>query len=365
MLYAVIMAGGSGTRFWPESRAQRPKQLLTMIGQRSMIQSTVDRLEGLLPRDRVLIATTAALAPAMREQLPELPAEAILAEPCKRDTAPCIALAAALLARRDPEATMLVAPADHVITDAAAFCQAMRFAAALVDQQPGRIVTFGIKPSYPAESFGYIERAEPLPPPAGLPAPHPPAFRVRQFREKPQAELARQFVEAGTFYWNSGIFLWKVRTILEALARHQGEIYQRIQRIAAAAGTAEFEQVLQSEFEAMRPISIDYAVMEHAADVAVVEAAFPWDDVGSWQAIGRLCGSDTEGNTVAARFLGLQSKGTIVRSSDPRHLIVTVGLEDCIVVHTPDATLVAAKSHEESIRQVVKLLQERGLGEYL
>jgi len=375
MLHAVIMAGGTGTRFWPESRAQRPKQLLKMVGQQTMIRSTVHRLGDLVPPERVLIATTAALAGQIADELSELPRQAILIEPCKRNTAPCIGLAAFRISRDDPQATMAVMPADHVIGPAEAFRDAIRFAATLVDERPERIVTFGIRPSYPAESFGYIERAEAL---AGeLPSPacgrgvggeglrdSPPVYRVKQFREKPSAKVAAEYLASGKFYWNSGIFLWKAQTILDALAEFQPEMYGRLRRIADAADAPEFGDVLAREFAAIKGTSIDYAVMEHAGDVSVIEAPFDWDDLGSWQSLARLRGADAEGNTIAAKHLGLNTTGTIVRGGDD-HLIVTLGLKDCIVVHTPDATLVANKHDEESIRKVVQLLRERECGKYL
>jgi mannose-1-phosphate guanylyltransferase len=361
MLYAVIMAGGAGTRFWPESRALRPKQLLNLVGGRTMIQSTVDRLAGLIPPERVLIVTNARLVEALGVQLPELPAGSILGEPCKRDTAPCIGLAALEVSRHDPAAIMAVMPADHVIGPEALFRQAIEFAAGLVEDVPGRIATFGIKPTYPAESFGYIERGEPQ---GKHPRGAPPVFAVKQFREKPRAELAAEYLASGNFYWNSGIFLWSARTILDALERHEPEMFVHLQRIAAARDRDDYADVLQREFSAIRGISIDYAVMERARDVVVVEAPFEWDDVGSWQAIGRLSAADTEGNAIQGKHLGLGTTGSIIRTSGD-HLIVTLGLVDCIVVHTPDATLVANKHDEESIRKLVKLIGDRGWQDYL
>lgn len=356
MLHAVIMAGGSGTRFWPESRDLRPKQLLNLSGEGSMLQQTVARLGRLVPADRVLIATGARLAQAVAQQLPQLPPPAILAEPCKRDTAACIGLAALVVSRTDPDATMAVMPSDHVIGPDEHFQQALAGAAQLVEERPARLVTFGIKPTYPAESFGYIERGQPLESAAGQPA----AFQVARFREKPQAAVAAEYLASGKFYWNSGIFVWKARTILAELEQRQPEMCARLRTIAAAWGTPSATEVFAREFEQIKGVSIDYAVMEHAQDVVVIEAPYRWDDLGSWQALARLHGQDEHGNTIIGQHLGVRTSGTIVRGP-AEHLIVTLGIKDCVVVHTPDATLVANKHEEEAIREVVKLLQERGL----
>ena len=361
MLHAVVMAGGSGTRFWPLSRAATPKQLLQLVGSRSMIQTTLDRLGGLVDADRVLIVTNERQAEAIRRQLPDLPEQAVLGEPCKRDTAPCIGLAAGRIAAVDDDATMIVMPADHVIEPPAVFQEAVRQAARLVDERPARLVTFGIRPTYPAESFGYIERAEPL---AGHEQDRPAVYDVARFREKPDAQTARAYLDSGHFYWNSGIFVWKARTILDALEQHQSELFAHLQTIAAAWGSDRYDETFRYEFAAIHGISIDYAVMEHAGEVVVIDAPFDWDDVGSWQSLARLRGTDPQGNTIVGKHLGVGTTGTIVRG-DADHLIVTLGLTDCIVVHTADATLVANKHDEESIRKVVKLLEEKGWNGYL
>jgi mannose-1-phosphate guanylyltransferase len=364
MLHAIIMAGGSGTRFWPESRADLPKQLLKLVGEETMIQSTVSRLAGLVPSEQLLIVTNKRLVPEISRQLPQLPSASILGEPCKRDTAPCIGLAALLVSQQDADATMVVMPSDHVISTQQDFQEAIRLAAALVEESAGRIVTFGIKPTYPAESFGYIERGDRLTLPASCADSASSAFQVKRFREKPKADAAREYVASGQFYWNSGIFVWKASTILAALKQHQPVMLQHLEKIADAVGTPTFDEMFAREFAAIEGVSIDYAVMEHASDVVVVEAPFHWDDVGSWQAIGRLQPADEQGNTVSGKHLGIHTRGTIVRST-AEHLVVTLGLSDCIVVHTADATLVANKHDEESIRQLVKMLEERGWTEYL
>src|SRR3954451_11204088 len=223
MLHAIIMAGGSGTRFWPASRNETPKQLLKLVGDSTMLRQTFDRLDNLVPCERRMVVTNKRLVPATREQLPELSAGSIVGEPCKRDTAPCIGLAALLISRKDPEATMLVMPADHVIKPAAKFQAAVREAIELVEAAPGRIVMFGIKPTYPAEVFGYIHRGERLGT-AGS------AFKVRQFKEKPDAVAAQKYLDSGEYYWNSGIFVWRAKTILDALRQRQPKMLAQLER---------------------------------------------------------------------------------------------------------------------------------------
>jgi mannose-1-phosphate guanylyltransferase len=359
MLHAVIMAGGSGTRFWPASRQARPKQLLNMASQRSMLQSTFDRLGGLVSPEHVLVLTNDILADAVMEQLPGLPQEHVVGEPFKRDTAPCIAVAASLITAADPEGTMIVMPSDHVIEPRAEFHRAVRAGVALVEKSPKTIVTFGIRPSYPAESFGYIQRGEALSGPDGV-----AAFQVERFREKPDRQTAEQFLAAGSFYWNSGIFMWKAKTILEAIKNFEPEIYGHVERIAASIGTSSFKKDFATHFEKIKGKSIDFAVMERYKEVAVIEAPFSWDDVGSWQAIARLIAPDENGNAAHGNCLAIDSKGMILRSEDG-HLIVTIGMRDTIVVHTPDATLVAPKSEEERVREVVQQLKELGHHQYL
>jgi len=359
MLHALVMAGGSGTRFWPVSREAQPKQLLKLLGDRSLLQSTLDRLGSLVTRECVLVATAQPLAPAVREQLPEFPSQAVLAEPCKRDTAPCIGLAALLMTREDPDAIMVVLPADHVIRDEEHFRAAIQQAVQLVEEDATRLVTFGIRPTYPAESFGYLERGARL---NSAAAGAHPAYQVLRFREKPRADVAREYLASGNFYWNSGIFVWRARTVLAALAAQQPEMVAHLQTIADRFGTAEFAEVFASEFAQIGGISIDFAVMEHAENVVLIEAPFDWDDLGSWQALARQRGTDEAGNTIVGRHLGIRTTGTIVyagQESDD-HLIVTVGAEDLIIVHTPDATLVAHRRDEESLRQVVKELEKQG-----
>lgn len=364
-MHALIMAGGAGTRFWPASRAALPKQLLKLEGNQSLLASTVARLEGLIAPGETLVMTNAALVEAVRTELPELPSQSILGEPCKRDTAPCIGLAAMLLAARDPEATMVVLPADHVIAPRDLFQRSLLQAAQRVEASPSELVTFGVRPTCAAENFGYIERGEPLKTEAEvLAAREAPAFRVARFHEKPAAAVAREYLAAGNFYWNAGIFVWKAATILDLLKLRQQQMFGRLERIAAAYGGPQFERTFAEEFAAIGGLSIDYAVMEKAADVVVIEAPFTWDDLGGWQAWARLHGADAAGNTVVARHVGLGTERSILRGPDD-HLIATLGLKDVIVVHTPDATLVASKQDEEALRELTRLIEERGWKEFL
>ena len=354
MLYATIMAGGSGTRFWPASRRARPKQLLSLTGDTSMLQATVARLNGLCAEEQVLILTNQLLVDATRGQLPALPGESIIGEPCKRDTAPCIGLAAGLIARRDPQATMLVMPADHVIQQVDKFHDAVRQAEQLLEEDPSRIITFGIKPAYPATVFGYIQRGDPVG--AG--------WQVNKFREKPDRETAETWLASGEYYWNAGIFVWRVDTILSALQSLEPQMFAHLKTITEASGNDDFSEVFTREFTAINGKSIDYAVMEHYDNVCVIEAPFDWDDVGNWTAVPRLSGVDDHGNATAGRHLCIDTSDSIIRSTDD-HLVVALGLRDCIVIHTADATLVADKNDEAAIKKVVEQLEAKEMDEYL
>ncbi len=359
VLHAVIMAGGSGTRFWPASREKFPKQLLKLVGENTMLQSTFDRLGGLISPEHTLVMTNQHLVEPVRKQLPSVPPEQIIGEPMKRDTAACIALAASLIAVADPEAIMLVLPADHVISSHQQFQDCMRQGVQLIQHSPSCLVTFGIRPSYAAESFGYVQRGDALGDSniAG-------AYRVKAFREKPDRQTAELYLQAGTYDWNSGIFMWRAATILEALRKFEPEMMKHIDAISANIGSPAFANTLLREFEKIAGRSIDYAVMERYHDVAVIEAPFRWDDVGSWQSIGRLTQPDEQGNCVRGKYLPIQSQRMIVYG-DEGHLLVTIGMQDTIVVHTPNATLVAPKEAEEQVREVVKQLQSRSWEEFL
>ena len=357
VLHAVIMAGGSGTRFWPQSRKAMPKQLLRLSGDRTLIQSAFDRTQPELAQDRVWIVTNAAQANPTREQLPEISDRRILIEPCGRNTAPCVGLAAIQILAQDPDGVMLVMPADHVISPPERFQEAVRRATALIDDDPGRLTLFGVPPNFPAVGYGYIERSEPVEGVEG-------AYQVNSFREKPDEQTAQQYLDSGDFYWNCGIFVWRADTILAALETYEPEIHARLTTLREHIGTQGWQTALEVEFPQMKSISIDFAVLERAENICVLEAPFAWDDVGAWSALQRLQEPDEQGNTVQGLHAGIDTHGCIIRSSD-EHLIATIGVENLVIVHTPDATLVAPKDDESALRRLVDQLRESGNERYL
>ena len=357
MLHVVVMAGGSGTRFWPRSRRKLPKQLLALAGDRSLLQQTIDRAPADVSPDRVWVVTNTAQLSETARQAPHLPAQNLLAEPCGRNTAPCVGLAAIHALHSDPEATLLVMPADHVIRPTETFRAAVDQARGLIEADPARFVLFGVRPAFASTGFGYIERGRPLASTEG-------AYEVASFREKPVREVAQQYVDGGRHYWNCGIFVWRAARILHALRDLQPEIAARLERLSAAIGTPRYAPLLEAEFPQMTSISIDHAVLEKAGNVCVLAAPFEWDDVGSWQALPRLLGADADGNTVTGRWCGVDTRDCIVQSTGD-HLLATVGLVDCIIVHTPDATLVARKDDEHGLRALVARLEELGHGRNL
>ncbi len=365
MLYLVIMAGGSGTRFWPESRRGRPKQFLTLAGSRSLIQQAADRCDPWIPPERMRVVTNAAHLAETSSQLPRLAPEHILLEPCGRNTAPCIGLAAWQVLQSDPDAVLLVTPADHLIRPENEFRATVERATNLIKQHPQASVLIGIEPTYPATGYGYIEQGEPLGGTDGR------AARVKAFREKPTVETAREYLASGNFFWNSGIFVWRAARIVELLKEFQPAIFSGLERLNDRAKKVGWQAAVEEEFPKMPSISIDYAVLEPVAvqsankdSVFVIPASFGWDDVGSWQALPEVLGTDAQGNTVTGRSCQIDTEGCVIRST-PDHLVATIGLKDFVVVHTPDATLIAPRGDDAAIRKLVALLKESGHERFL
>lgn len=359
MLHALIMAGGGGTRFWPRSRQKLPKQFLKLVGEGTLIQQAQGRVEAQVPAERTWVITAGPHREEVIRQLAGIPATRVIGEPLGRDTAACIGLGAALIHREEPEAVMLVMPADHVIEPVQEFRRAIHAAEQLAEERTGALITFGIKPTFPATGYGYIHRGGEAASRQGA-----RVFQVAAFREKPGVELAEQYAASGEYFWNSGIFVWKVKTILGELAARQPKLHTAVQAIAAAWGTPQQEAVFRREYEGLDRISIDYAVMEQAKEVLVVQAPFQWDDVGSWLALERHQPQDADGNTVMAHHAGLRTKDCII-AGEPNHLIATVGVDNLLIIQDGDVTLVADRRDEAAVKQLVELLKQRKLEKYL
>ena len=363
MLHAFILAGGSGTRLWPASRIAKPKHLLAFDSQQTLLQATLERLTGLAAPDQTWIVTSPSQSALIADALPHFDVKHILAEPLARNTAASIGWAAVKLRSIDPEAVMVVLPADHIIKPAQIFCETLQLAADIVIQSPEKLVTIGVKPTFPAASYGYIQRGTALETPT-CSAYNGCAYNVRRFCEKPDREHAETFCQSGEFYWNAGIFVWKAETILELLHHFEPEIGHSLDAIADALGTPEEHLVTEESFQKMKSLSIDYAVMERAKNIIVLESAFDWNDIGTWTALDRLYADqrDEQGNlAVSSSVLAIDSTGCTVRCDDPEHLVALIGLRDVVVVQTADATLIASKDQEESVRRVAEELKKRNL----
>ena len=346
VFYALVLAGGSGERFWPLSRRSTPKQLLRLFGSQSLIEQTVQRLDGLVPKENTLVLTNQDQESAIRKLLPDYPGANILAEPEKRDTAAAIALGVGLVAARDPSATMVVLPADHRIADKSAFQADLRSAAAIA-QHTGSLITIGITPTWPCPGFGYIERGDKIPGVNG--------FEVVRFREKPNPDLAEAFFRSGNFYWNSGIFVWSVNSILTEFNRHAPDLGEFV---AAVRHSPNMKSLLIDRFRHLRKTSIDYAIMEKASHVIVQPATFDWDDVGSWAALAKYL-DRLPGDNVANCPVTLEAAtGNIVYSASKTH-IALLGVNDLVVVETADAVLVCHKHDVEIIKKLVQAVPER------
>lgn len=354
MLHAMIMAGGGGTRFWPRSRQARPKQFLNVVGDRTLLQQALDRIEAcLVPPARSWVITGKDYLAETHRQLPDVPEGNLVGEPCGRDTAACIGLGAALIAKQDPDAVMLVTPADHIIEPVQEFRRAVHVAEQMATEHPDAIVTFGIKPTFASTGYGYIHQGDQLAQRQGI-----GVYRVASFMEKPKRDVAERYVASGEYAWNSGIFVWRVATVLGALQKHKPELYAGIQRIAEAWATPRRQEVLAKEFPVLEKTSIDYAVMERHQPVLVVQAPYRWDDVGSWLAVERLHPQDAAGNTVLGKHLGIQTDRCVVVGDQDR-LIATIGVEDLLIIQDGDCTLIAHRSRESEVKQVVEQLRQK------
>lgn len=350
--FALILAGGSGTRFWPLSRDARPKQLLDLFGTGTLLEQAVRRLDGLVPPENILILTNQKQVDAVRENASMIPPENVFAEPAKRDTAPAVALGIGLVAARNPEAVMMVLPADQLIQDAAAFQSVMRDALTTAEQSDG-LVTIGIHPTWACPSYGYIERGARASIP-GLDCENPP-FEVKCFREKPNPELAEQFLRQGGFSWNAGMFVWSLPVVIEQLAAHAPELADFISELR---GSKDIPATVAAQFPDLPARSIDYALMENADRVLNIEATFDWDDVGSWISVAKYLESYGQENRANQAITELDSENNIVFNSRPGSRVALLGVDDLIIVQTEDALLVANRHQADAIKNLSPLLPE-------
>ena len=350
MRHAVIMAGGSGTRLWPLSRRMRPKQLMRLFEGASLLQVARRRLEGLFEPANIWVITSANYLDLVAEELPDLPPENLIGEPMGRDTANAIGLAAQILARRDPDGTMAVFTADHLISPQEPFAAAINAGLEAAEQFPESLITFGITPDSPHTGYGYVRRGEQV---------ASQSYRALEFKEKPTHEVAQQYLASGEYLWNSGMFVWRLSAILSAIERNLPENAGLLAELAEAWDQLAGTTAGAAKFESLRKISIDFGVMEKAASVLLVEMNCRWLDLGSWIAIGATREADTEGNVrLAANTLVSKGKNNIVVSEDD-HLLTVLGVSDVVVVHSPDATLVCHRDHVQEIRELAGLRQEQ------
>ena len=356
MFYALIMAGGVGTRLWPLSRRDRPKQALQLIGERTMFEHAVDRIVPLIQPEHIFVVTGAEHARILAAQTPELPPENFVIEPQGRGTAPCIGLGAIHLHRQNPKAVMTVLTADHFISKTDRFRQALAAAAQVAEE--GHLVTLGIKPSFPSTGYGYIKQGQSMGEVDGF-----PVFGAERFTEKPGSETAIQMVESGEYSWNSGMFVWRMDRIMAEFERQMPEFYVQLAEIEAALGTPGYEAALGQVWPRVVKQTIDYGVMEGAEDVAVIPVDIGWSDVGSWASLLELLPADEDGNTITGPHVGIDTRDTLVFGRD--RLVATIGLEGVVIVDTEDAVLVCTKEREQEVRAIVKELEQRDEKRYL
>lgn len=342
------MAGGRGERFWPKSRNSCPKQFLSLTSDgETMIQKTVNRLRPLVDAKDIFIVTNAAYIGLVKDQLPDVPAENILAEPCARNTAPCIAFAAAVIGRKYDDAIMLVLPSDHLIGYENIYIKTLKKAVAVAEQGKN-LVTVGITPTYPETGYGYINFGEEK----------GDAYQVERFVEKPDLPTAKKYLSSGKYLWNSGMFVWKISSIMANMKEFMPDVAEGAGRIAASFGSPDFEEVLVREFTAFPSESVDFGIMEKASDIYTLPGSFGWDDVGSWLAVERINETDENKNFISGDVIAVDAERTTVCGG--KRLIAAIGTEDLVIVDTDDVLLVCSKNNTQDVKKVIAQLKENG-----
>ena len=363
-VYVAIMAGGGGTRFWPWSREGRPKQILPIISHRSMIWETVDRLRPFIAPEKIFIVTSRSQAEDLHREVPQIPESNLLLEPVGRNTAPCLCLAALHIQKRSPQAVMVALPADHFISNRPGFLRTLRAAVKFAASQ-NFLITLGVKPLEPETGYGYIQKGETLGKVQGL-----PVFRAKAFREKPTLPKARAYLRRGDYFWNSGIFIWQAGVFLEAVKRFLPRLYGEMMPLQNSLGAPRESKVIEKIYGRAQSVSVDYGIMEKADNVALLEAQFSWNDVGSWAALGKIWPQDDRGNALSAgtppargKILAIDSAGCLIRGEEK--LIAVIGLKDTIVVEAGNAFLVCPRERAQEVRRVLQELKDRNWKEYL
>ncbi|MBU1693994.1 MAG: NTP transferase domain-containing protein [Verrucomicrobia bacterium] len=348
--YAVILAGGRGERFWPLSTGKRPKQFLALTGDKTLLAEAVERLDGLIPPERILVITNKDLIGAAREACPVLPEENIIGEPVGRDTAAAVALGGALVQVRNPAAVFCVLTADHVIGDLEIFRKTLAAALSRAEAEEA-LITIGIQPTEPSTAYGYIEAGEAAGESGGT-----GFLRARRFVEKPDLETATRYCAEGRFYWNSGMFIWSAAVLERAFQKHQPVLARLMERVRTAVGGPNFKRLLKKEYESLERISVDYALMEKAGHILMARGRFAWDDVGSWTAVAAYLKRDGAGNAVRGQMEALEARDNVV-VSDGR-LTALVGVRNLIVVQADGVTLVCAQDHAQEVKKLVEQMKK-------
>lgn len=356
-VYAVIMAGGKGTRFWPRSRESHPKHLLDILSSKSILRETTDRIRPLVPPEQIFVVTGRLHCEKVRHDLDFIPPRNILVEPEGKNTAPCIGLAALHVRKEDPEGVMVVLSADHFIGKEESFLKDISVAWEMAGRGP-YLVALGVKPTRPETGYGYLEIGSPV-----STIKRKIIYKVKSFHEKPDAEKAREFVKNGRFFWNSGIFVWKASTVLTAIERHLPDLHEGLKEIGRVLGTPKEGDLVKEVYGRLEPISIDHGVMEKSPDVLMLKGAFQWSDVGSWDALWEIRGKDEWGNVFAGEVINVRSRNSFVHS--PKKLVAIVDVEDLIVVEDEDALLVCRRGSSQGVKEVVEELEKKDLKRYL
>jgi mannose-1-phosphate guanylyltransferase len=353
-MFALIMAGGLGTRFWPKSRQKHPKQLLKISGEKSLIQNTVNRLVPVIPENKILLVSTADQLSELKKQLPDIPNNNYIVEPKGKNTAPCIGLSALFIEKQDPESVMVVLPADHLIDNDESFHTVIKVGARIAVEKDC-LVTIGIKPDYPATGYGYIQTDQQL---ASLD--DTDVFRVKTFAEKPNLDTARRFIKSGDFLWNSGIFIWKTKRILSEIEENIPHLYDGLMEIKKVLGTPEQDEIINKVYCQIKSISVDYGVMEYARDVVVLRGNFGWNDLGSWDEVYKLHDKDKNQNVLLGnQHIIKDSKKCYVDAPDKS--VALLGVDNLIVVDTGDALLICRRDRTQDVKEIVDAAKRKNL----